>query len=179
MQCPNCKKKTLERVNLLGADIEYCTECYGLWFDENELRQVKDKEDEYLNWVDVDLWKDKKKFEISKTNRLCPRCRMPLYEVDYDSSKVKVDICNVCKGVWLDRGEFEGIIEYLKEKCDYEVLNHLSKNVLEELWEVFSGPEKMREEISDFITILRLFLYKFREQHPYIATVIWTFLPKP
>jgi len=37
-----------------------------------------------------------------------------LMEVKYDESKTKVDFCKMCGGVWLDRGEFKQIINYLK-----------------------------------------------------------------
>ncbi|PIS45215.1 MAG: hypothetical protein COT22_06415, partial [Ignavibacteria bacterium CG08_land_8_20_14_0_20_37_9] len=74
-------------------------------------------------------------------------------EVQYDNSKVRVDLCSLCKGIWLDRGEFKKIIKYLKEKADYEVLYNFSKNLMEEFWEVFTGPEKIREEILDLLTL--------------------------
>jgi Zn-finger nucleic acid-binding protein len=59
-------------------------------------------------------------------------------------------------GIWLDRGEFKQIINYLKNKSDYEVLNHYTKNLAVELWEVFSGPETFREEMADFFTLLKI-----------------------
>jgi len=162
----------------LNAEIDYCPKCLGLWFDDDELRQVKDKEDENLNWFDIDLWREKRKFSISQGSRLCPHCRMPLYEVQYDESKTKVDLCNLCKGIWLDKGEFKEIIKYLKEKADYEVLHHFSKNLSEEFWEIFIGPESIREEVVDFITISKLLHYKFSIKHPYLTIIIKGLLPK-
>jgi len=179
MFCPNCKEKTLEKVILLNVEIEYCTKCFGLWFDNDELRLAKDKEDENLNWIDVDLWRDKKKFEISKGGRLCPHCRMPLYEVQYDNSKVKVDLCSLCKGIWLDKKEFKKIVNYLKDKADYEVLHDFSRNLMEEFWEIFTGPEKMRGEILDFLTFTKLLRYKFMIQHPHLDFLIYNIIPKP
>ena len=190
MECPNCKKETLdpsslakggglEKVILLNVEVDYCRKCEGIWFDDNELRWAKDEKDANLNWIDIDLWRYPQKFNISRGGRLCPRCRMPLYEVEYDKSKVKIDLCNLCKGIWLDKGEFKKTIKYLKEKADYEILNYFSKNLIQEFWEVFSGPESVREEISDLVTILKLFNYRFTTQHPYLATIIKGVLPKP
>ena len=88
-----------------------------------------------------------------------------------------MNVCSICQGVWLDRGEFKSIIEYLKEKADYEVLYHYLKNLKEELWEVFSGPELLKEEVLDFLTILKVLRYKFAVQHPTIAGIIAS-LPK-
>ena len=48
---------------------------------------------------------------------------------------------------------------------------------LEEGWEVFSGPEILREEILDFLTILKLLMYKFAAQYSKLSQIIVT-LPK-
>ncbi len=170
-KCPYCKLQ-LEQSLLAGVEVDYCPLCYGLWFEEGELQWAKDEKDRNLRWLDIDLWKDAEKFRVSRGTKLCPADLMPLYEVRYDDSKVKVDACNVCKGVWLDRGEFVQIIEYLHEKGDHEVLNSYAKNLIEELWEVFVGPEMLRDEILDFLTILKLLRYKFAAQHSVITKLM-------
>lgn len=177
MECPVCKK-TLEKAILSNIEVDYCPKCFGTWFDNDELRQIKDKKDPKLNWLDVDLWRDIKKFDISRGYLLCPQCRMPLYEVQYDNSKVRVDLCNLCKGIWLDRGEFKKIIKYLKEKADYEILYNFSKNLSEEFGEIFIGPEKLRSEVLDFLTLLEMLRYKLYIQHPYITETIKLAIPK-
>jgi uncharacterized protein len=177
MECPRGKKDTLKKARIGNVQIDHCTECGGIWFDNDELRQAKDVKYENMNWLDVDLWKDETKFEISPSGRLCPRDRMPLYEVEYDNSKVRVDLCNICNGVWLDKGEFERIIDYLKEKSDYEILHHFSKNLVRETWEMFDGPETMRENLHDIVTLIKLFQYRFMIQHPYLAMAIKSILP--
>ena len=171
MLCPFCKEN-LEKAIFYGVEIDYCPKCLGLWFEEDELRMAKDKKDENLNWLDIDLWKERKKFKISKGQKLCPSCRLPLYEVNYGDSEISVDLCNICLGVWLDRGEFRKIIEYLRKRKDYEVFNNFIKKVAEELWEVFTGPEAFREEVLDFLTVLKLLNYKFIVQHPAIFHII-------
>jgi Zn-finger nucleic acid-binding protein len=174
--CPSCKKP-LEDVIFYRVEADYCPKCLGLWFEEDELRQAKDAVDRELNWMDTDLWKEIDKFIISRDKKVCPSCRMPLYEVNYGKSKIAVDICNVCKGVWLDRGEFKKIREYLKKEGEYEVLNEFSKKLLSEFWEVFTGPETLREEVSDFLTLAKFLQYKFATQHSDIAKMI-SGLPK-
>ena len=87
---------------------------------------------------------------------MCPEDRMPMYEVRYGDSSIYVDVCNVCRGVWLDRGEFKDIIGYLREVADEKILNHYLHTVSEELWEVFSGPEILREELLDLIAVVKL-----------------------
>ena len=172
MLCPICKKVKLEQTILSGVEVDYCPKCLGLWFEEEELRWAKDNKDRNLRWLDIDLWKDDEKFKISPGQKLCPSDRLPLYEIEYGDSNIKVDLCNICKGVWLDRGEFKKIIQYLKDRADNEVLNHYLKNLREELWEVFQGPEDLKDEVGDFLAILKLFVYKFNTQHSAIAKII-------
>lgn len=176
MLCPSCKKQ-LDKAIFYRVEVDYCPKCLGLWFEENELRLAKDTADRNLNWLDIELWKETEKFKISRERKLCPACRLPLYEIRYGSSKIVVDLCNVCRGIWLDRGEFKKIIEYLKEERSYEVINKFAKNLLSEFWEIFTGPETLREEISDFLTISKILHYKFAIQHPAITKII-SQLPK-
>lgn len=176
MLCPICKKE-LQGAIFYGVEVDYCPNCLGLWFEEDELRLAKDEKDGDLRWLDVDLWKDRKKFKIYFGERLCPFCRLPLYEVYYGNSRVIVDFCSLCRGVWLDRGEFKRIIEYLGERADLEVLNNYAKNLLEEATEILIGSETLREEILDFLTILKLLNYKFATQYPAITKLI-SDLPK-
>ena len=171
MICPICKK-SLSSAILCNVEVNYCSKCLGLWFEEEELRWAKDEKDKDLRWLDIDLWKKEKEFKISYGIRLCPSCRVPLYEVYYGDSGIIVDVCKLCYGVWLDRAEFKKIVDWLREKADYEILNNYAKNLFEELAEIFIGPEALREEILDFLTILKLLNYKFTTQYPTISKII-------
>jgi hypothetical protein len=171
MQCPNDNEK-LEKVLFHNVEVDYCPKCLGIWFDKDELRLAKDDKDQQLNWVDVDLWRDKKKFKALRIAKHCPVCRAGLCEISYDESKVKVDFCKMCQGIWLDRGEFKQIVNYLKNKSDYDILHRYTKNFVSELWEVFSGPETFREELEDFFALLKLFNYKFVTQYRFLSYLI-------
>ncbi len=174
--CPICKVP-LKSAVFHNVEVNYCPNCLGIWFEEDELRLAKDDKDKNLEWLDVDLWKDEKKFKISHGIRLCPSCRVPLYEVRYGDSDIVVDVCNICHGVWLDRAEFKKIIDYLHKKADYEILHNYTKNLFEQFGEIFIGPEPLKEEIFDFLAILRFLNYKFVAQHPVISKIILE-LPK-
>ena len=176
MLCPICKIG-LEEAIFYNVGVNFCPKCLGICFEEEELRWAKDEKDKNLSWLDIDLWKDKQKFKIYRGIRLCPLCRLPLYEVYYGDSRIIVDLCNICQGIWLDRREFKMIIDYLREKADYEILNNYAKNLISEFWEIFTGPETLREEVSDFLTILKLLNYKFAIQHPTLTRII-SQLPK-
>ncbi|HDL74774.1 MAG TPA: hypothetical protein ENH06_00090 [bacterium] len=185
MNCPSCKTQ-LEKAILCNVEVDFCSKCLGIFFQENELEWAKDEKDRNLRWLNIDLWKEKEKFKISppfkvsghkKYQKICPNCRMPFYEVSYGDSDIKVDLCNICYGIWLDRGEFKKIIKYLKEKADFEILENYTKNLIKEFWEIFTGPKSLRNELSDFLTILKLLRYKFMVQHPNISKMILN-LPK-
>jgi len=176
MICPTCKIKLSEEL-INNVSINYCLKCFGLWFEKDELRLIKDKKDETINWLDIDLWHDVSKFKIACCQKFCPSCRVPLYEVEYDDSNIRIDICNLCHGILLDRGEFKKIIEYLKKKANYEILNNYAKNLVKEFWEVFTGPETLKEEILDLLTVLKLLNYKLIVQNSKITGII-SGLPK-
>ncbi len=169
--CPNCKN-SLSSTILYNTEIDYCPNCLGSWFEENELRYAKDEKNKYLSWLDVDLWKDEKKFKISKGGRVCPSCRVPLYEVYYGDSWVIVDVCNLCHGIWLDRAEFKKIVSWLEEKSSKEIVHNYGKSLFSEMEEIFNGPETLREEICDFLVVLKMLKYKFSVKYPVLADLI-------
>ena len=171
MNCPNDNEE-MEQAMFHNTEVDYCPKCMGIWFDKDEFHLAKDDKDEKMNWLDVDLWRDKGNFEVMRSGKMCPVCRAGLVEVKYDKSKVKVDYCKMCQGVWLDRGEFKQIMNYLKNKFDYELLHNYSKDLVLELWEVFSGPETFREELADLLTLMKLFSYKFVTQYPLLNSLI-------
>ncbi len=170
-ECPKCKT-LLSQTIISGAEVDYCPKCYGLFFDKEELRWAKDKKDKELEWLDVDLWKDQKKFKVAQGIRLCPHCRVPFYEVYYGDSGIVVDICNLCCGIWLDRAEFKKIIDWLEKEKNYQILNNYTSNLLKELGEIFWGPEPLREEVNDFLMVLKMLRYKFLIQHPVITDMM-------
>lgn len=171
MKCPICNIYLGNSV-LANVEVDYCPRCYGLWFEEGELEAAKDEKDRNLRWLDIDLWKDPARFIIAPQKKMCPKDRMPLYEVGYGDSNIKVDLCSLCHGVWLDRGEFKNIVVYLREKAEHRVLYHYAKDLFEEAWEIFSGPEMLREEILDFLAILKLLMYKFASQYGTLSRMI-------
>ena len=141
MICPNCKKETLEKIRFHKSEVDICSQCHGIWFERDELRKSKDEKDQYLKWLDIDLWREDKKFQVSSFGKICPLCKKAFYEVRYGESNIKVDICNSCMSVWLDGGEFKKIIAYLKNIVDNKTLAKYFKHTFEEAKEIFTGPE--------------------------------------
>ncbi len=172
IKCPKCEKETLEETLFQGVKIDTCSSCKGYWFEKDELRKAKDEKEEDLNWMDVDLWENEVSFRVTKDKLICPDCGLPLFEVNYGDSNIKVDVCNQCEGIWLDEGEFKKIMSYLKDKAGDKILNEYLKTLAEETGEVFLGPEPLEEELKDVLTVLGLLKYRFAGKHPFISDAI-------
>jgi len=102
LECPKCGHG-MEEVSLEGITIDRCTNCVGLWFDEDEASQLKDVQgSEQLDTGDpVEGWKYNSRVDID-----CPRCGRLM-----EKSSVPKQIhiwCEVCTehGMFLDAGEF-------------------------------------------------------------------------
>ncbi len=176
MKCPKCEEE-LKEVPFQGIKVESCSSCKGYWFEKDELRIAKDKKEEMLRFMDIDLWESDEKFRISKENLLCPECSLPLYEVNYGDSNIKVEVCNMCEGIWLDGGEFRKVIKYLKDEAGDKIMKEYLKTLAEETGEVFLGPESLEDEVKDVLTVLSLLKYRFAGKHPFISETI-SKLPK-
>jgi uncharacterized protein len=48
----------------------------------------------------------------------CPVCNTPLTEVNRQG--IEIDYCTTCRGVWLDRGELEKLIERSQQHGGYD-----------------------------------------------------------
>lgn len=184
MKCPKCKKESLEKIKIGDVKIDRCAECGGLWFEKDELRLAKDKKapearwadveikDKSLNWFQFDFWKDKVKFKVKKGIKYCPIDEIPFYQVNYGDTPIEIDVCGICYGVWLDKGEFKKIIDYVKSKAEYEMLHNYIKNLVQETKEIFVGPESVKSETMDLLILIKLLKYKLATQHPMLVKLI-------
>lgn len=111
MRCPNCIDVSLKamKVRKTNVSVNACETCKGVWFDASELNQVLDVAKNNL----------KPPGNAKETQRICPRCPVPLKTFPYPQTLVQVDMCNNCSGLWLDPREFREIKiirENLKKK---------------------------------------------------------------
>ncbi|HES59617.1 MAG TPA: hypothetical protein ENO18_04215, partial [Caldithrix sp.] len=113
MQCPNCNVPLRKKV-VHGIEINECKKCKGIWFDKDELRKIKDIRDSDLNWLDFDILKHRDKFKVNVPKKICPKCNIKMEVLNYDDSRVEIDFCTKCNGIWLDKKELESIIKYLE-----------------------------------------------------------------
>ncbi|UCH09628.1 MAG: zf-TFIIB domain-containing protein [Fidelibacterota bacterium] len=159
MNCPKCDHELA--VKLLGTiQVDECPACGGTWFDRDELRQAKDQADPDLNWMDFELWKHQDRFKIKAQQVACPKCTVDMVVIDYGDTRIEIDHCPLCEGVWLDAGEFEKIIAALTQELLTKTLPEYIKASLEEAAEIIKGPERLLSEWRDFLTVFRMLQYR-------------------
>jgi Zn-finger nucleic acid-binding protein len=173
MDCPKGHGR-LKRVTFGSIPVDRCAECGGSWYDSDELRLLKDREahGDYC-WIDFDLWKEIGKFRAARQQRYnCPRDGGPLTTVRYGDSSVTVDICSRCKGIWLDKDEYDEIVAYLEETVDSHTVSDYLNDLREEFLEVLNGPESLASEVRDLSRVLYLLQLRFVIEHSTFGTLI-------
>jgi len=178
MKCPKCSVKMHKRM-IDDIELDECRTCEGIWFDKDELRQVKDVSDSDLNWMDFDIWKHPEKFKASERKLDCPKCGIPMAVLNYADTEVEIDYCTECQGIWLDKGELEQIIASLEKEILSKSTNEYVKETVEEAKELLTRPESFISEWRDFKTILRFLQYRILSLQPRVHDTIVRFQHNP
>lgn len=171
MHCPSCHAE-LETRPTDGIDVDACPSCQGIWFDADELRRTKDEADPDLKWMDFELWKHEDDFRVSEKAMDCPKCSVALVAIDYGDTGVEVDFCRQCRGVWLDAGEFEKIIDHLSDDLLNMGVSEYLRASLEEAKELVTGPENLVSEWKDLGTVLRMLQYRLLSENPKLGSAL-------
>lgn len=176
MKCPNCgndfTSKTFHKVK-----IEECEKCQGLWFDRDELNNAKNSTDSDLAWINFDIFEEKgSKYEKNQGNKLCPKDSSSLQKFTYSHSKVSIDACPTCHGIFLDKNEFDKIISYLEKEVVSNTSGDWVKEALNEFNEILNGEEIKASELRDLLTVIKLGETRLSAEHEKI-TAILTFFP--
>ncbi len=152
LSCPACDT-ALERYEAFGIELEGCPNCYGMWLNDDELRQLKDRA-EGEKWTDL-RWVDDELEALQTTygmpsHRPCPDCTdQNLVTVQFGQSRTHLDMCPSCEGKWLDAGVFTNIMEHLKKQVVELTPGEAANRLKYELAEVVSGPEGPLSELQD------------------------------
>ncbi len=110
MDCPACKHELSEK-QVGDVVVETCRGgCGGIWFDDRELRKFDDLGD----IVGTELLSIERAENLKvdgEAIRYCPKCSAEeLCRRFYDvHSRVEIDQCLHCSGIWLDVGELKEI----------------------------------------------------------------------
>ena len=115
MKCPVCDELMIV-LELEEIEIDYCTECEGIWLDGGELdlllEEASEKE-EVLSSFKVDDSSSEEKIR-------CPICLKKMEKVLVGSeSKILLDRCKNKHGLWFNKGELFQVVK-LGSKIDEE-----------------------------------------------------------
>ncbi|MHB8859099.1 MAG: zf-TFIIB domain-containing protein [Thermoleophilia bacterium] len=165
MKCPRCQEATNPKT-VNGIVVDQCSKCYGIWFDQDEMRKLKDAQDSDLDWMNFELWKNKEKYKVDRKKIVCPKCNVPLIGVNYDYTNVEVHFCLTCKGMWLDKNQFKQIIDALEKETLNMTFSEYVKASIHEAQQFFEEPEHPITDWRDLMTVMRLAQYRLFTEHP-------------
>lgn len=111
-----------------GLEVDSCPECFGIWFDREELKEFL----KHPDWVQRLASSDKGggvAVPPVPKSRKCPQCQCALMESSL--GEVLVDVCTRCRGIWLDQGELEGAVEQYRQgkRGNLVVLNQIAEGL--------------------------------------------------
>jgi len=176
--CPACGH-TLKSTKLVNVQADQCPNCKGVWLDRDELRLAKDDADQDLDWMDFEIWKHRDLFEVEPRHLKCPNCKTELVAIRYGSTKVTIDYCRTCEGIWLDRSEFKRIIDALEDELTSKTASQYIKESIKEAKKLFTGHESFLSEWRDFKTVLWLLELRFFVEHPRLMKTVTSIPPSP
>jgi len=131
------------------------------------MRQAKKKKDETLNWMDSNLFSVPEKIAMEATPYVCPVCvGHQMMALEYDDTGVVVEYCVSCQGLWLNKGEFNKIIDILHRRSIEQPVGAYVKSAAKEVKEVLHGPEPLLEELKDLRMVVRLLQCRICSHQP-------------
>jgi uncharacterized protein len=134
MICPACKHDMIV-VEYKKVELDYCTNCRGVWFDEGELNL-------FLNLAGGDV----KSFtaanfsaiESGETIRKCPICSKKMIKSSIkECTEITIDVCPRNDGLWFDGGEVSTVV---KQVCSRALIKDgAQKQILDFVEQVFKA----------------------------------------
>ena len=107
MICPVCSNPLII-LELEKIEIDYCTNCHGVWLDEGELEillQDSDEKNKLLSSFEVDNYCKEKTIK-------CPICLKKMDKILCGTeNKITLDKCPNQHGLWFNKGELEAVVE--------------------------------------------------------------------
>ncbi|MFC2034802.1 zf-TFIIB domain-containing protein [Chloroflexota bacterium] len=110
MICPTCHNITIV-VEQEKIELDYCTDCSGVWFDSGELElmlELMGLEDTSLSMADILLSPE---FKTTEKKLKCPMCNQKMKKVTIGREPhVLIDVCPEGDGLWFEGGEVSELI---------------------------------------------------------------------
>jgi Zn-finger nucleic acid-binding protein len=110
MNCPACKNPMVI-LELNQVEIDYCSECKGIWLDNGELDLIFSSSDRKEISKSFSI-----KNDFDETKRRCPNCKKKMDKVEFENTGIIIDKCIDEHGVWFDSGELKSILKTAEEQ---------------------------------------------------------------
>ena len=109
MDCPVCKDAAMIVLELDEVEVDYCTDCEGIWLDAGELELLLGDAAGTES-----LLRSFQAANTPETKRKCPICLRKMDKVLVGSegtSQELIDRCGHNHGLWFDRGELQNVLK--------------------------------------------------------------------
>ena len=165
--CPTCGTH-LNNYKVFRMSFEGCPKCKGIWLIKDELRELKNNLwHGSMRWMNDEI-DAVEKASARKTDRACVKCKsVKMVAVTFGKSTIIIDRCPQCHGMWLDRGEFKSLTDYLWSEEVGMKPGEIEQEALEELKKVWTGgPESRLEDLRDAFAASSAILSATVFEHP-------------
>lgn len=116
MICPTCKHSMIV-IEYKQIELDYCTNCSGVWFDAGELELMLERVNLKPNVASGKSILALSEATTSEKKRNCPLCRRKMRKEFIGSEpKILIDACPVNEGLWFDGGEVDTLITELSQQ---------------------------------------------------------------
>ena len=118
MDCPVCKNAMIT-LELADVEIDYCTDCGGIWLDVGELELLLGQAEKAKQLLDSFKIDSKSAERIRK----CPICDKKMRKIIVGQSKpaLLIDKCRRGDGLWFDKGELQDIFDRARLDRDNKI----------------------------------------------------------
>ena len=118
MDCPVCKNAMIT-LELADVEIDYCTDCGGIWLDAGELELLLGRPEKAKQLLDSFKTDSKSAERIRK----CPICDKKMQKIIVGQSKpvLFIDKCRRGDGLWFDKGELQDIFDRARLDRDNKI----------------------------------------------------------
>ena len=139
MICPVCKYNMIV-VEYHNIELDYCTDCKGVWFDSGELELLLKSHGLEEAKMFLDNILDSPEAISSEKKRKCPICGHKMKKTTIgEQPQILIDVCGGEHGLWFDGGEVTQLIKHLAGEHPPE--GDSREQVVSFLEEVFEAPE--------------------------------------
>jgi len=137
MRCPSCKCDMIV-VEHNKIELDYCTNCLGIWFDSQELELLLNSTGLDSRGLFPSNTINSPETRSPEKKRRCPICTKQMKKTTIGQQpEILIDICQRGDGLWFDGGEIASLIKQLADKTSSN--RNSQQQILDFLRETFKA----------------------------------------